>query len=250
MCQDPEGMARRTEEEFTDMINDIRMKELHEGDFCIDIPPEVMELSSTDNLAYSIWDNIKSYNIRAEKTLKRCLDQDPLLVKEWVIKLKTLIFFVTKSRLIVFMYELANFCLIMALLFGMRSKSSLSWFVAISVLVNIPMILIKSLPAYIVIGKILSITDVDIEYFHNFVLNLIMCRLQCDDDEWFDDEDDNTWDYATEEEDVGWGGGDDEEGGDDEDEDIFECDSDEEEDEADDGRDSSLKLGWSMMYRS
>merc|ERR1711988_1359831 len=87
MCQDPEGMARRTEEEFTDMINDIRMKELHEGDFCIDIPPEVMQLSSTDNFAYSIWDNIKSYNVRAQNTLKRCLDQDPLLVKEWVIKL-------------------------------------------------------------------------------------------------------------------------------------------------------------------
>merc|ERR1711988_1766628 len=59
VCSDPEGMARRTEEEFTDIINDIRMKELHEGDFCIEIPPEVMELSSTDNLAYSIWDNIK-----------------------------------------------------------------------------------------------------------------------------------------------------------------------------------------------
>ena len=58
-------------------------------------------------------------------------------MKEWVVKLKTLMFYVTKSRLIIFLYELGNFCLILALLFGMRSESSYSYFVAMSILLNV-----------------------------------------------------------------------------------------------------------------
>ena len=75
VCSDAEVLARRTEEEFTDIINDIRMKELHEGDFCIDVPKAVMKISETDNFAYSVRRNIDSYNNRARRILKRCLDQ-------------------------------------------------------------------------------------------------------------------------------------------------------------------------------
>lgn len=239
VCKDPEGMARRTEEEFTDMINDIRMKELHEGGFCIDIPDEIMRSASTDISAQAVKRNIDSYNERARQIMKRCLEQDPLLLKEWVVKLKTILFFVTKSRLIIFMYELANFCLIISLLFGMRSESSYYWFIAMSIIVNVPMILIKSLPVYIVIGKILNITDVDIKYFHQFALNVLSCRFQCGESHWLDDEGDDAW--ADEDDDEGW---DEDDEGWDEDDDIFGFDSDEEEVGVDHGGDYAS--GWSL----
>ena len=198
-----------------------------------------MRSASTDISAQAVKRNIDSYNERARQIMKRCLEQDPLLLKEWVVKLKTILFFVTKSRLIIFMYELANFCLIISLLFGMRSESSYYWFIAMSIIVNVPMILIKSLPVYIVIGKILNITDVDIKYFHQFALNVLSCRFQCGESHWLDDEGDDAW--ADEDDDEGW---DEDDEGWDEDDDIFGFDSDEEEVGVDHGGDYAS--GWSL----
>ena len=115
------------------------------------------------------------------------------------------------------------------------------------------MIFIKALPVYIIIGKILSITDVDIVYFHQTVLDFIMCRFKCDEGHWLDDEDeDGTWDEAHEDEYVG----DNMEGDDDYDyDDFFFGDGDSEDEDEEEGnaeplvdeRRRSRTRGWSIL---
>ena len=179
VCRDPEGIARRTEEEYTDAIMAIRTKELHEHDFCIEVPSSIIAESSTNHVARHVRLNIENYNERARNKIKSCVNQEPLLVKEWVIKIKTIMFFVTQSRLIMFLYELGNFCLIMTLLFGMNNTDSYMVFVGLSVILIVPMAIVHTLSVYIIVGKILSVTDADIAYFNESCADFLMGRWEC-----------------------------------------------------------------------
>ena len=193
LCKEPEKIARQMEVEYTRTVNSIRTKDIKEDDFVIDMPDSIKNAPSSNRMASGLRRRIEEANEFALKHTRTCLSQEPLLVKEWVVKLNTVSVFVRNSRLLIFLYELGQFCLIMALLFGLKedaSDASVRGFVAMTVLLLVPMATCAALDCYVIIGKVLSITDDDLAHFAQSFRDLTRDDLAEDEEDDDDDDDD------------------------------------------------------------
>ena len=168
VCRDAGGLARKVEGEFTSAVNKIFEEELHEDDYCIDIPQTLLD-NPNNTTAQISRNRIEEHNELSRTRMRACIAQSPLLVREWIVKLRTVMLFVTQSRIIMLLYEIGNFGLIMGLLFGVESKKSVTAFVIVSLVLILPMCMVSCLYFYVLLGRCLYITDRDLEIFAEFV---------------------------------------------------------------------------------
>ena len=110
-----------------------------------------------------------------------CLRQPPLPAYEWVIALRRMTLFVQLSRGILLVYELGIFLLIVALLFGVdaSSRGSVVAYIVVSMLYALPMCVLGALECYIVVGKVLAVTDADLEHFRTTTSDCLWSCLSC-----------------------------------------------------------------------
>merc|ERR1711988_323873 len=102
--------------------------------------------------------------------MRSCLAQHPLQVRQWVVSLRAISLTVTQSRAIMFLYELGCFFLIVTLLFVLHSKKSFEGFIIVSFLFLVPMCAVRALDIYILLGRMLDISDADLEFAKGVLL--------------------------------------------------------------------------------
>ena len=149
--------ATEIENEFTCAVNKIRKDELHEDDLCVSVPPTAPPASVAV---------IEEHNEASRVRMRRCLAQPELLVKTWVVRLRSIMLYASHSRGFTFLYQLVQFSFILGILFGLDSKESVTAFIVMTILLLFPVCVIHALSSYILIGKILAITDEDIDHFY------------------------------------------------------------------------------------
>jgi hypothetical protein len=167
ICHDARGIAAKIESEFTDAVNRIRTDEMSEDDLAVKIPQhDISEAQhgSEDGHTRMFRDNVETHNERSRERVRRCLEQPPLLVKEWVITLRTPIIFYEQSRALTFLYSVLQFIFVVLLL-NQRDAEFFNVYVAFSFVLLLPLCIVKALPCYILIGKNFSITDEDLRIF-------------------------------------------------------------------------------------
>ena len=101
--------------------------------------------------------------------MRACLAQPPLIVREWIVKLRTIIVFVLQSRIVLLVCEVINFVLILVLLFLVESKASVKAFVVVSLILLLPLAVVSCLYVYILLGRCLYITDEDLDTFWEYL---------------------------------------------------------------------------------
>jgi hypothetical protein len=172
VCKDPKGMARKIESNFVDAVNHIRYKELGEDDMNIPISDFLRDQvnSHSNPVATVSLRNIELHNSELQKRMKRCMQQEPLIVKNWVVWLSSLNLAATKSRGFMFATELMKFALVLALLFGVKHSSYVTYII-ISIAIIVPLSLLKTLSAYIIVGEFFAVTDDDLAYFRHLVMS-------------------------------------------------------------------------------
>merc|ERR1711871_115424 len=96
VCKDASVMARMMEAEFTGAVNKIFEEELQIEDYCIDVP-EAVKNAPEDNMAARISKGrIEEHNKQSRSQMRACLAQRPLRIKEWVVKFRAVMLFVTQ----------------------------------------------------------------------------------------------------------------------------------------------------------
>ena len=153
------AVAYEVESEFTHAVNKIRKQELHEDDFCVPVP------RAADPTSIAV---VEEHNEATRIRMRTCMAQPELLVKTWVVRMRTIMLYVSHSRGFTFLYELVQFFFILVLLFGLNTPGSMSAFIALTIVLLFPVCLIHALSCYILIGKVLAITDKDIDQFCRF----------------------------------------------------------------------------------
>jgi hypothetical protein len=151
----PFDIARQIEREFTDTVNIIRKKELHEDDVRIEVHTE--------------WDGdkamVEELNEKATSQMRRCKDQPDLEVFDWVVFLRGIELFFTHSRGIKYVSELCQFVLVMWLLYMTDTKEQIRLFVIALIVVTFPFIVSKAISVVVIVGTRLHVLDKDITYF-------------------------------------------------------------------------------------
>jgi hypothetical protein len=170
LCKDPYGMALCVEEEFSRTVNWVRDTELRDDDHCIQVDSLPASIFEQGMHGQDIASRIESFNDVVRHQMRVCLSQSPLGVRQWVVTLRSIILFVTQSRAIMFLNELGTFFLIIALIFCLNSRESVEVFIIFSILILMPMAIVSALDSYIVLGKILNITDDDLRYTSDLLL--------------------------------------------------------------------------------
>ena len=163
-------MATRIEEEFTQAVNDMHERELHEDDNCFLVDDKLKAVVQQGPDPQETMSSIKSFNQAARDRMHVCLKQPPLKVRQWVVFLRTISLAVTQSRAVMLFNELSCYTLIVVLIFCVKSTEASESFVLWSIFLLMPMNIVRALDIYIVLGRILNITDADLKVFGDLML--------------------------------------------------------------------------------
>ena len=167
MVRNPFSLAREAEEEWTNNVNKVRQEEMNIHDHNLStrkVGDRSMEYSQKTKAA------IKSENERMEKKIEKSMTQPALKVKSWVVFIEG-IDLLLDSRIIGYVFHLTIFCFILAVVFADNQKGTVEKpsFLAAFLVLTIPYCVAKSIKVYVLVGKILAVTDEDLAFVRDTV---------------------------------------------------------------------------------
>jgi hypothetical protein len=153
VCHHAREVAYDIESDFVSAVNTVRVSELSKDDHCMPMPSDGN--SNDHDIRF-----VEKHNERVRASMHACLSQPMLCVKEWVVTLRTPIVFLTHSRALTFFNELLSFILVIMILFADSAHHTM--LVVLSLCLLMPSSIVRALECYVLVGKILAISDDDL----------------------------------------------------------------------------------------